>query len=114
MTLDPETAMIDIKPQLQAVTRATATCAERATTISRKFQDWLDYACEMHAACVDQERTEQDAVISNEIRMAAESHKLESQRDAVGSARGAADLLAKQVSMTSDAFKIAAAKCPSE
>lgn len=113
MILDPEQARRALKPQFQAVVTATNSCAERSMSIARKFDEWLFYACETHAACVNQERTDQDVLVSNEACAAAEAYRTVSQSDTAKLAKGAADVMATQIEVSSTAFKKASQECPS-
>ena len=102
-----------LKPQMQAVSKAADTCAKTAERIEKRFQDWLYYACEMHAACVQQERVSAEVITSNEICIAAEQVRLDKTQDATKSAKDATELLSKQITTTSDAFKKASDEYPS-
>lgn len=111
--MDPPSAKALLKPQMNAIKNSAQTCADRAHDMEKRFNDWLFYACEMHAACVEQERTNTDIMTANEISIAAEQTKLDSQKDAVAMAKSATDLLGKQVETSSEAFKKASDNFPS-
>lgn len=81
--------------------------------MEKSFNDWLYYACEMHAACVEQERSTTDQLVTQEISKAVEQCKLDLQKDSVATAKQATDLLGKQVETSSEAFKKASDEFPS-
>lgn len=80
--------------------------------MDKKFEDWLLYVCEMHAACVQQEHTTKEAILSNEICVAAQQTRLDNQAKTVDKAQEAFDLMGKQVETASEAFKKASDEFP--
>lgn len=111
--LDPEAAKVVLKPQMAAIRTSALTCSETAKRMEKSFNDWLYYACEMHAACVEQERSTTDQIVMDEINRAVEQCKLDLQKDTVATAKQATDLLGKQVETSSEAFKKASDEFPS-
>ncbi|TVY67615.1 hypothetical protein Focb16_v002486 [Fusarium oxysporum f. sp. cubense] len=109
---DPPSAKKMLRPQLQTLSRGAQTCLDASIAMDKKFTDWLLYVCEMHAACVQQESTTREALLSNEICMAAESTRLDYQKSAVDEAKKAQELLGKQVTTASEAFKKASDEFP--
>ncbi|KAF4949191.1 hypothetical protein FGADI_9048 [Fusarium gaditjirri] len=109
---DPPSAKKMLRPQLQTISRGAQTCLDASIAMDKRFTDWLLYVCEMHAACVQQENTTRDALLSNEICLAAESTRLDYQKTAVEEAKNAQELLGKQVKTASEAFKKASDEFP--
>lgn len=80
--------------------------------MDKKFEDWLLYVCEMHAACVQQENSTRETIFSNEICVAAEQTRLDYQKSTVEEAQKAFDLMGKQVENAGEAFKKASDEFP--
>ncbi|KAL5589346.1 hypothetical protein FOVSG1_011213 [Fusarium oxysporum f. sp. vasinfectum] len=109
---DTPSAKRMLRPQLQTLSRGAQTCLDASIAMDKKFTEWLLYVCELHAACVQQESTTREALLSNEICLAAESTRLDYQKSAVEEAKKAQDLLGKQVTTASEAFKKASDEFP--
>ncbi|KAL2061472.1 hypothetical protein VTL71DRAFT_6849 [Oculimacula yallundae] len=101
-----------LKPQLNAVKDSAQNCLQASQAMDKKFEDWLLYVCEMHAACVEQENTSRDQLLSNEICLAAEQTRLDYQKDAVDEARKVSDTMGEQIKLASEAFKKASDEFP--
>lgn len=112
MINDPPTAKKLLKPQLNTIKAGANSCLDAAQKIDKKFEDWLLFACELHAACVAQDQTNQEALLSNEACIAAEQTRLDLAKSSVEDAKKTTELLGKQVSMAGDAFKTASDKFP--
>ncbi|KAK3321875.1 hypothetical protein B0H66DRAFT_581333 [Apodospora peruviana] len=110
---DPMLAKKLLRPQLGLLNGGARKCYDVAVAMDKKFESWLLYVCEMHAACVQQEVTTRDALLSNQICFAAEQTRLDYQKETAQEARKAADLVAKQVDLAADAFKQASEEFPS-
>jgi hypothetical protein len=89
---DPKSAQKLLKPQLEAVEQGAQACVDAVTAIDKKFEDWLMFTCELHAACVDKEQLTQEAIISSEVCVAAEQTRLDYQRSTVEQAKKTTDL----------------------
>ena len=109
---DPQSAQKMLKPQLKTIENGAAACLDAVTAIDKKFENWLLYACELHAACVQKDQDTQDAILSSEVCVATEQCRLEGQKATVDQAKKASDLLESQVKMAGDAFKQASDKFP--
>jgi hypothetical protein len=109
---DPPSAKKMLRPQLETLGRGAQTCLDASIAMDKKFTDWLLYVCEMHAACVQQESTTRETLLSNEICLAAESTRLDYQKSTVEEAKKAQELLGKQVNVASEAFKKASDEFP--
>jgi hypothetical protein len=110
--MDPPSARKLLKHQFQEVSRGAEDCLQASIAMDKKFTDWLLFACELYAACVQQERTSREEGLSNEIRLAAESRRIDFQKSAGDEARNTQDLLGKQVAAASDTFKKASDEFP--
>ncbi|KAK1777277.1 hypothetical protein QBC45DRAFT_417155 [Copromyces sp. CBS 386.78] len=109
---EPESAKKMLRPQLNTLKQGSTTCLEEAQKMDKEFEAWLLYVCEMHAACVQQENTTREAILSNEICVAAEQTRLDYQKSTVEEAQKAFNLMGKQVETASEAFKLASDKFP--
>ena len=87
-------------------------CYDVAVKLDKRFEDWLLYTCEIHAACVQQENTTRDSLASNSICIAAEQTRLDYGKTAVEEAEKASKLLGSQVQLAGDAFKKASHEFP--
>ena len=84
-----------------------------AQEIDGKFDAWLMYICEIHAACVQKSSTAQEQLNCAAINLAAESTKLEYSNAAVADAKETTTKLEKQLDTASEAYKMASDKFPS-
>jgi hypothetical protein len=109
---DPPSAEKILRSQLATLSRGAQTCLDASIAMDKKFTDWLLYVCEMHAACVQQESSTREILLSNEICLAAESTRLDYEKTAVDEAKKAQDLVGKQVTTASEAFKKASDEFP--
>lgn len=109
---DPPSARKLLKIQLGTLQNGTSQCLDAATKIDKKFETWLLYVCEMHAACVQQQATNDEKILSNNICRAAEQALLGEAQDAVKAAKETNDRLGKQVDLAGDAFKAASDNFP--
>lgn len=80
--------------------------------MDKKFDDWLLYVCEMHAACVQEENDTREAALSNEMCLAAEATRLDYAKSTVEEAKKASEVIGNQVSTASEAFKKASDEFP--
>ena len=80
--------------------------------IDKRFDDWLLYACEIHAACVEQENTTRESLLSNKVCLAAEQTRLDYQKASVETAENTSKVLGKQVELAGQAFKKASDDFP--
>ena len=110
--MDPPAAKKLLRPQLNTISNGADDCLTAVRKIDKKFDDWLMFACELHAACVAHEQETHDALLSNEACVAAEQTRLEGAKASVEDARKATQTLEKQVNMAGDAFKLASDKFP--
>ena len=110
---DPPTAKKLLRPQMNALKNDADECFQAAQRIDAKFDAWLMYVCEMHAACVQQSSSTQEKLNSTAINLAAENTKLEYTNAAVGDAKKATTMLEKQLDTASQAYKMASDKFPS-
>jgi hypothetical protein len=101
-----------LRPQLDSLNNGAQKCFQVAVAMDKKFEEWLFYVCEMHAACVQQEVTTRDTLLSNEICLAAEATRLDYQKGTVDEAKKVSETLGKQVGMASEAFKKASDEFP--
>jgi hypothetical protein len=108
----PNDAKKMLKPQLNTLKTAAQQCLETSQAMDKKFEDWLLYVCEMHAACVEQENTTRDQLLSNEVCVAAEQTRLEFQKEAVEEAKKASNTMGEQIKLASEAFKKASDEFP--
>ncbi|KAI1855398.1 hypothetical protein JX266_000263 [Neoarthrinium moseri] len=109
---DPVSAKKMLRPQLETLKSGANTCLNSAIAMDKKFEDWLLYVCEMHAACVQQENNTREALQSNEINLVAEGSRLDYQKSTVEEAKKAHEELGKQVGVASEAFKKASDEFP--
>ncbi|CZT44825.1 uncharacterized protein RSE6_05064 [Rhynchosporium secalis] len=109
----PNDAKKMLKPQLNTLKDAAQQCLETSQAMDKKFEDWLYYVCEMHAACVEEENTTRDQLLSNEVCLAAEQTRLQYQKEAVDEARKASEKMGEQIKLASEAFKKASDSFPS-
>ena len=109
---DPPSAKKILGPQLKTIKNTASQCHDIAMTIDKKFEAWLLHACEMHAACVEQENSTRDSLLSNTLCLAAEQTRLEYQKSSVEEAAKASKLLGEQVGLAGDAFKKASEEFP--
>ncbi|KAK3505269.1 hypothetical protein B0T13DRAFT_485904 [Neurospora crassa] len=109
---EPASAKKMLRPQLNTLKEGSTTCLDEAKKMDKMFEDWLLYVCEMHAACVQQENTTREAILSNEICVAAEQTRLDYQKSTVEEAEKAFKMMGKQVETASEAFKKASDQFP--
>lgn len=109
---DPQSARKMLLPQFDAISRGAQTGLDASIAMDKKLTDWLLYVCEMHAACVQQEGTAQERLLSQEICLAAESTLLENQKSVMDDAKHVEMLLSNQVTATFDAFLKASDEFP--
>lgn len=81
--------------------------------MDKKFEDWLLFACELHAACVALDPAMQEVITSREFCVAAEQARLDHQQSTVEQAEKASTLLEKQLSLAWDAYREVSSKIPS-
>ena len=110
---DPPTAKKLLRPQMKSLKEGARQCLEAAQKIDAKFDAWLMYVCEMHAACVQQSSTAQEQLNCTAINLAAENTKLEYNNAALTDAKKATTKLEKQLDTASEAYKMASDKFPS-
>jgi low affinity Fe/Cu permease len=88
-------------------------CLENAVKMDKRFDDWLLYTCELHAACVGIESTDEEKLQATAISLAVENTRFDQQKIAVADAKEASEKLKKQLDVASEAFKKASDKFPS-
>ena len=102
-----------LKPQLNALKNGAQQCLTSAKAMDEKFELWLLYVCEMHAACTQEEQSTRDQLISNAASVAIAQTQLDTQKDTAAEAKKAQELMGKQVTLASEAFKKASDEFPS-
>lgn len=80
--------------------------------MDKKFEEWLLLACELHAACVEQQVTTHDQALSNEVALAVEQIQLSSQQPAAEDTKRTSEMLGKQAVLASEAFQKASSVYP--
>ncbi|KAI5920341.1 hypothetical protein F4810DRAFT_703039 [Camillea tinctor] len=110
---DPISAKKMLRPQLSTLKSGAASCLQRAMDIDKKFEEWLLYVCEIHAACAQEENDTRNALLNNEIYLAAEQTRLDYQKSTAEEAKKAQEAIGKQVTAASAAFKKASDEFPS-
>ncbi|KAF9552933.1 hypothetical protein CPC08DRAFT_673678, partial [Agrocybe pediades] len=109
---NPISASKLLKPQLMTVKKSATQCLESAKAIEEKFDYWLAYVCEMHSACVQEEQTTADLLLTNAAALATEESRRDQQASVAAEAKAAQELLGKQVNTASEAFKKASDEYP--
>jgi uncharacterized protein (DUF3084 family) len=102
-----------LKPQLNAVESAAQQCLESAAAMDEKFDKWLKYVCEMHAACVEEENDTEKQLLDNINSLAVAKEQLNAQQSLAKATEQSQDLMKKQVEQASEAFKKASDSFPS-
>ncbi|KAF8174179.1 hypothetical protein K438DRAFT_2023232 [Mycena galopus ATCC 62051] len=110
---DPASAKRTLKPQLNAVGDATQQCLESAIAMDEKFDKWLKYVSEMHAACVEEENGTEMQLLQNINSLAVTEEQLKRQQSTAEATQATQDLMQKQVELASEAFKKASDSFPS-
>ena len=101
-----------LRPQFSTIKSNASECFEAAVEIDRRFDGWLLYACELHAACVEQTNTTRESLLSNKVCLAAEQTRLDYQRATVETAENTSKGFGKQVELAEQAFKKASDEFP--
>ncbi|KAK0660478.1 hypothetical protein QBC41DRAFT_383707 [Cercophora samala] len=109
---DPISARKTLKSQLNTLKKGADTCLEQAKLMDQKFEHWLLYVCELHAACVQEQGTTNEALESNKVCMAAEQVRLDQQKSTVEVAKKSTETLAKSLDTATEAFKKASNEFP--
>ena len=102
-----------LKPQLNAVESAAQQCLESATAMDEKFDKWLQYVCEMHAACEEEEKDTEKQLLDNMNSLAVAKEQLDTQQNLAKAAEQSQDVMKKSVEVASEAFKKASDSFPS-
>jgi hypothetical protein len=102
-----------LKPQLNAVEVAAQQCLECATAIDVKFDKWLKYICEMHAACVEEENDTEMQLLQNISSLAVAKEQLKTQERSAEAVQKDQATLEKQMDIATEAFKKASDSFPS-
>ena len=109
---DPFSAKSMLKPQFSTIKSNASECFETAVKIDQKFDGWLLYACELHAACVEQENTTRESLLSNKVCLTAEQTRLDYRKATVETAETTSKIFGKQVELAEQAFKKASGEFP--
>lgn len=80
--------------------------------MDNKFEQWLLYVCEMHAACVQQENNTRDALLSNELCLAAENARLDTRSTFSEEARKVSETFVQHVQIAAEAYRTALDEFP--
>ncbi|KAF8803263.1 hypothetical protein BYT27DRAFT_7195858 [Phlegmacium glaucopus] len=110
---DPASAKKMLKPQLNALEDAAHQCLESAAAMDEKFDKWLKYVCEMHAACVEEEKDTEKQLLQNITSLAVAKEQINTQHNSAKKAQAAQDLMEGQIKLASEAFKKASDEFPS-
>lgn len=92
---------------------AAQECYDSAVAMDQKFEQWLMYVCEMHAACVQRSSTAQETLNTTTINLAAENSKVDYQTSSLSEAKIATELVENQMETASNAYKKASDTFPS-
>ncbi|KAI1171833.1 hypothetical protein F4777DRAFT_593418 [Nemania sp. FL0916] len=111
--MDSLAAKTQLIPQLNAIKRGAQDCYEKAKKIDEAFEDWLNHAMELHAACVQTQSTTEERLYATQLNMAVAQSRFVDASDAVKFAKETHDKFGKQVQLASDAYKKASDEFPS-
>jgi hypothetical protein len=81
--------------------------------MDEKFDKWLKYVCEMHAACVEEENDTEKQFLQSINSLAVANEQLNTQQNSAKNTQEAQDLMEAQIKLASKAFKKASDEFPS-
>lgn len=88
--------------QVDLLERGARECFTAVSGVDRKFNDWLQYACELHERCVAVKGSDSERALSKKIVEAAVKSKTV---DLNAVSRDTVDRMAKQVDLTIETFE---------
>jgi hypothetical protein len=94
-----------LKPMMDNLKTVSDDCYDKVTEIEKHFDDWLDFARELHAACAGTDSSAQEKLRATEIDLAVQHARFDSQKTTVDEAKLASDKFGKQLDVASEAFK---------
>jgi hypothetical protein len=88
-------------------------CHDKVSAIDSKFDEWLRYTGDLHAACVDTDTTVADQIHETAIDKILKETQLECRSQTMADAKARSEQLGKSLDMASAAFKKASDEFPS-
>ncbi|KEF58341.1 uncharacterized protein A1O9_06267 [Exophiala aquamarina CBS 119918] len=109
---DPTMAKRNLPSHLNNLMGAAQECLQRALDMDKKFDEWLEFICDLRVACVEQSSTTEDELRTGKINQLSEKTRLDYQTMAVASAENATKRLEQELTVASEAFKKASDEYP--
>jgi hypothetical protein len=88
-------------------------CYDKVSAIDDKFDEWLRYTGDLHAACIDTDTTVSDKIHETAIDKIFKETQLDNRSLTMADAKSRSDQLGKSLDMASAAFKKASDEFPS-
>ena len=99
--------------QMTTLKQTADNCLTHAVAIDKKFEHWLMYTMELHAACIGTQSSDEEKLRATSISLVVEQSRFDSQNIQVADAKAASEKLGRQVDVASEAFKKASDNFPS-
>ena len=110
---DPADASTLLEGQMTTLKRTADNCLAHAVAIDEKFEHWLMYTMELHAACIGTQSSDEEKLRATSISLLVEQSRFDAQKDTVEVAKETSKTLEKQLNVASEAFKKASDNFPS-
>ncbi|EFR01506.1 hypothetical protein MGYG_04514 [Nannizzia gypsea CBS 118893] len=111
--IDPISAQRMLKGALLSIKKSADDCYDRAKTIDKGFNDWMLYATELYACCVQKESTAEEQLSKTKLQMLAAQNILKTDEVNVKNQKEATRTFKKQLQMASSVYKKASDDFPS-
>lgn len=100
----PEDATLFLEGQTNTLKTIADSCLRHAQMIDKKFEKWLMYTIELHAACVGTKSLNEEESRASSINLVVEQTRFDIQKSNVADAKAASEKLGKQLDVASDDF----------
>ncbi|KMQ42512.1 hypothetical protein HL42_6800 [Trichophyton rubrum] len=111
--IDPMSAQRMLKGALLSIKKSADDCYDRAKTIDKGFNDWMLYATELYACCVEKESSAEEQLAKTKLQMLAAQNILKADEINVKNQKDATRIFKKQLQIASNVYKKASDSFPS-
>ncbi|GBF61114.1 hypothetical protein TMEN_3584 [Trichophyton mentagrophytes] len=111
--IDPISAQRMLKGALLSIKKSADDCYDRAKTIDKGFNDWMLYATELYASCVEKESSAEEQLAKTKLQMLAAQNILKADEINVKNQKDTTRTFKKQLQMASNVYKKASDSFPS-